>query len=72
MNKQCVTLTIPYIWQFKEYPHIKVTKCRMIINSRTGNILKYTQRGFYIEGKYYKRKDVRNSVEKPKDVVMPF
>jgi hypothetical protein len=34
--------------------------------------LKYTQRGFYIEGKYYKRKDVRNSVEKPKDVVMPF
>jgi hypothetical protein len=72
MNKHHVTLTIPYIWQFKEHPHIKVTRCRMVINSRTNNILRYTERGFYIEGKYYKRKDVRNSVEKPKKIDMPF
>lgn len=72
MNKNYVTLTIPYTWQFREYPWIKVTRSEMVINSRTGNILKYNQRGFYIEGNYYKRKEVRNLVEKPKVIDCPF
>lgn len=72
MNKNYVTLTIPYTWQFKKYPWIKVTRSGMVINSRTGNILKYNQRGFYIEGKYYKRKEIRNLVEKPKFIDYPF
>ena len=72
MSKNYVTLTIPYIWQFKAYPHIKVTRCNMVINSKTGNILKYNQRGFYIEGKYYKRSEVRKSVEKAKTDLCPF
>jgi len=72
MNNNYVTLTIPYIWHFKQYQHIKVTRCGMVINSRTNNILRYTTRGFYIEGKYYKRKDVRKAVEKPEECVCPF
>ena len=66
MNSNYVTLTIKYTWQFINYPHIKLTRSGMVINCKTGHILKYTTRGFYIDGKYYKRKDIRNMVEKPK------
>lgn len=72
MNYNYVTLTIPYVWQFKEFPWVKVTRKGMVINTKTGNILKYTTRGFYIEGKYYKRKEIRNMVEKPKKQILNF
>ena len=72
MNNNYVTLTIPYTWQFIKYPWIKVTRSGMVINSRTGNILKYNQRGFYIEGQYYKRNEINNLVEKPKKELLPF
>ena len=72
MNNNYVTLTIPYTWQFIEYPWIKVTRSGMVINSRTGNILKYNQRGFYIEGKYFKRKDIRRLVKKAEVSNCPF
>ena len=72
MNNNYVTLTIPYVWQLIDYKHIKVTRYGMLINAKTGKILKYNVRGFYIDGKYYKRKDIRNMVEKPKKQHYPF
>lgn len=72
MNKNHVTLTIPYVWQLKDYPHIKITRNGMVINAKSGKILKYNTRGFYISGKYYKRKDIRNMSEKPKKQQYPF
>lgn len=72
MNNNYVTLTINYTWQFKEFPWIKVTRKGMVINARTGRILSYNTRGFYIEGKYYKRKEIRNMVEKPKKQILNF
>jgi hypothetical protein len=64
MRTYYANLTIPCLWQFKEYPHIKVTKCQKIINEKTGKLISYNTRGFFVEGKYYKRNDVRNAVEK--------
>lgn len=30
MNYNYVTLTIPYVWQFKDYKHIKLTRSGMV------------------------------------------
>ncbi len=63
MNYQTVTLTFKTYWQFKEYPHLKVTKCKKIINCKTGNILKYNVRGFFIVDKYVKRSELNKHIE---------
>lgn len=63
MNYQCVTLTFKTFWQFKDHPHLKVTRCKKIINTKTGNILKYNIRGFYIYGKYIKRSEINKHIE---------
>ena len=63
MNFKAVTLTFKTYWQFKDYPHLKVTKCKKIINEKTGNLLSYSTRGFYINGSYYKRKDINQMLE---------
>ena len=68
-----VTLTFKTVWQFKDSTHIKVTKDKMIINCRTNHILKYTTRGFYINGRYLKRNDINQFLEKiPKKEYCPF
>jgi hypothetical protein len=51
-------------WQFKDYPHLKVTDCKKIINEKTGKILKYNQRGFFIAGKYLKRNEINKHLKK--------
>lgn len=72
MSKNYVNLTIPYVWELKEHTHIKITKSGMVINVKRGNILKYTTRGFYIDGNYYKRKELRKMAQKPKIKICPF
>ena len=66
MNKETVILTFDVYWQFKDHPHIKVTRCKKIINIKRGKLIHYGIRGFYIEGKYYKRKDINSVIEKIK------
>lgn len=72
MSRLYVTLTIPYVWQLRDYPHIKITRDLMLINKKTGRLLKYNTRGYYIDGKYYKKKDIRKMAEKPKKEFLPF
>lgn len=63
-----VNLTIRFYWQFKEHPHLKVTKCLKIINCKNGNILKHTRRGYFIVDRYIKRKELNSYIEKVKSV----
>ena len=58
-----VNLTFMVFWRFKEYPYLKVTKCKKVINSQRGTMLKYHPRGFFIGGKYIKRSELNKYLE---------
>ena len=58
-----VNLTFKVFWRFKDFPHLEVTKCKKIINSKTGKILNHQARGFFIGGRYVKRKDLNQYLE---------
>lgn len=64
-------------WQFKDYNHYKVTKCKKIINTKTSTILKQSikggQVGYWINKQFIKRKDLNNHLELiPKKEKIPF
>ena len=60
-------------WQFKKHPHLKVTKCKKVINCKTNKALKYNVRGFYIDNQYLKRNEINKFLEKiPKTENCPF
>lgn len=68
-----VNLTIKVFWRFKEYPYLKITKCKKIIDCRKSKLLVYNKRGFFINGKYYKRNQLNSMIEKiPKKEFSPF
>ena len=68
-----VNLIFNVFWQFKEFTHLKVTKCKKIINTKSGKILNYTVRGCFIGGKYYKKNQLNKLTEKiPEDDYLPF
>jgi len=46
MRKETVNLTFDVFWRFKDFPHLKITKCKKIIDCKKGKILTYNQRGF--------------------------
>jgi len=60
-------------WQFKEFPHYKVSTCKKVINCQTGKIIKCTKNGgsigYFIAGKFYKKSNINDFIEvipKPK------
>lgn len=63
MNYKTVTLTFKTYWRFKDYPYIQVTKCKKLINTKKGCFINYGLRGFYIDGKYYKRSEINKMIE---------
>ena len=67
-----VNLTFKVFWRFKEYPYLKVTKCKKIINSQKGTMLKYHPRGFFIGNKYIKRGELNEHIEKIPKIECPF
>tara|TARA_R110002051_G_C8669321_1_gene490163 strand:- start:560 stop:799 length:240 start_codon:yes stop_codon:yes gene_type:complete len=70
-----VNVRFKAIWQFKDFPHYKVTKDKKIINAKTETLLTYNQRGFYIMGKYLKRNQLNpylEKIKKPKTEYCPF
>lgn len=68
-----VNLTFIVFWRFKDFNHLKITKCKKIIDCKKGKILNYGIRGYFINGKYYKRKDLKPMIEKiPKKEYNPF
>jgi hypothetical protein len=68
-----VNLTFKVYWRFKNFHHLKITKDKKIIDCKKGKFLKYTTKGFGIEGKYYKREQLNGMIEKiPVKEWMPF
>lgn len=68
-----VNVRLKVIWQIKDFPHYKITRCKKVINCKTNKILSYNERGYYIGNKYIKKKDINNFVEKiPKKEYCPF
>ena len=67
MSDYYVNVCFKCKWQFKDYPHLKVTEDKKIINERTGKILKYNQRGYFIVDKYLKRHQINKHLEKIKE-----
>ena len=73
MNYEKVNLTFIVYWRFKRFHHLKVTKCKKIIDIKRNKMLKYNSRGFFINGKYYKRNQINSMLEKiPKKQYCPF
>jgi ABC-type glycerol-3-phosphate transport system permease component len=60
------TLITKYKWRFKNYPYIKITSDKKIINTKTGRVLKYTVNG-YSKGIWINKKfltNINNHIEK--------
>ena len=72
MNYEHVTLTFKTYWYFKDQPHLKVTRCKKVINTKTNKMLTYGVRGFNIGGKYYKRHQLNKMLVKIEKINMPF
>jgi len=73
MNYNEVTLTFKTYWRFKENHNLQVTRCKKIIDVKRNKMLKYGTRGFYINGKYYKRNEINRLLETiPKKEYCPF
>ena len=73
MSDLYVNIRFKVVWQFKEFNEYKVTKEKFVVNSKTQKLLTYNQRGYFIKGKYYKKKELNNYLEKiPKVEYCPF
>lgn len=59
-------------WQLIDNPIYKVTVCKKVVNFKTGKILKYSTRGYYINNKYYKKSDINKSIELIPKIECPF
>lgn len=53
------TAITKYKWKFKNYPHIKITSDKKIVNTKTGRKLKYTVNG-YSKGVWINKKFITN------------
>jgi hypothetical protein len=75
-NFDIVSVNYKVYWRFKEQPHYKVTKCKKIINCQRGIILKQSIKGgrigYYISGKFIKKKELNNHLEKITKDICPF
>ena len=60
---ETVNIKIDVFWRFKNFHHLKVTKCKRIINCKTGKFLKQHTRGYFISSKYIKRSDLNSHIE---------
>lgn len=68
-----VNVRFKAVWQFKDYPEYKVTRCKKIINSKTQTLLTYNKRGFFIKNRYLKRNEINKHLELiPKRITIPF
>jgi len=73
MNYENLNIKFKVYWQFKKYPHLKITKCKKIINCKNGKILKYHPKGYFIIDRYFKRNELKPMIEPiPKIEYCPF
>ncbi len=59
-----VNIKFKVVWQFKDFNEYKVTECKRVLNSYTEKLLTYNQRGYFIKGRYYKKRDLNRFLEK--------
>lgn len=62
-----VTVLFTVKWQFKGFPHYKISTCKKVINCKTGKIIKCIKSGgsigYFISGKFYKKSDINDFIE---------
>lgn len=63
-------------WQFKDYNNYKISTCKKVINCQTGKIIKCTKNGgsvgYFIAGKFFKKSDINNHIERIPKIPLPF
>jgi hypothetical protein len=71
-----VSVQFIVLWEFKNAPHFKVTKCKKIINCKTNKIVKQKVRsspGYWIDKKFIKRSELNSHlIIIPKNKNLPF
>jgi hypothetical protein len=65
-----VNVILKAVWQFRDFPEYKVTKCKKVIKGN--KLLMYNKRGFYINGRYLKRNEINQYLEKIPIEKCPF
>ena len=75
-NFEIVSINYKVYWRFKEHHNYKVTLCKKIINCQRGIIIKQSVKGgsigYYISGKFIKRKDLNKYMEIIPKEICPF
>ncbi len=74
---EIISVKFSVFWQVKTASYYKITKCKKIINTRTGKILiqrvKGGAIGWYINKGFIKRSEINNHIEKiPIKIYCPF
>ena len=63
-------------WEFKDFPHYKISTCKKIINCKTGKIIKCTKSGgsigYFINGNFFKKSDINKHIQVIKLNKLPF
>ena len=71
-----ISISYALIYQFREHPEYKVTKCGKIFNTKTGRRIKKTVNsrcvGFWIKGKFISLSSKDKHLEKVKRAECPF
>lgn len=75
MNTISITYTL--IWQFKDYPHLQVTKCRKVFNVKKGTLLKQCMNGgsigYWLDAKtFVVKNNINGMLEKIPNSKCPF
>ena len=76
MNTISVSYTL--VWQFKDYPHLQITRCRKVINTKTGRVLKQCINGGCVgywvsSNKFFTKNNINAHIQKIKtDINCPF
>lgn len=62
MNR--ISVSYALVWQFKDYQHLQITRCRKVINTKTGRILKQCLNGgsvgYWLDSKTFVTKNNLN------------
>lgn len=71
-----VTVLFTVKWQFKDFPHYKISICKKVINCKTDKIIKCTKNGgsvgYFIAGNFYKKSNINDFIEAIPKSKCPF
>lgn len=71
-----VSVEIPLVWRFKDYPNYHVSRCKQIFNIKTGRKLKIVYNsgslGVWIGKKFIPVSKINNAIEKIPNNICPF